>query len=276
MEKNCNCNDECTCGDDCNCTEDNRCSPNCTCPEDKKKHHHHHHNHAHKDCGCEVEEKCDCGDDCDCHDHDCDCGDDCDCHDHDCDCHDHDCDCGDECDCGEVHPKTQEEAFAMYEKAFRQLEDALIKADKELQVEKKRADENGHIARSFRADLERFKARNANAEAELKEKANTDAALKILPVLDNFDQALSAAIDPSVAKGFVMIYNRLKECVSDLGITEIKVLGEVFDTKTCECIAKTKAPDKASADRVSRVFKTGYALKSSGKVIRPAVVEIFE
>lgn len=276
MEKNCNCNDECTCGDDCNCTEDNRCSPNCTCPEDKKKHHHHHHNHAHKDCGCEVEEKCDCGDDCDCHDHDCDCGDDCDCHDHDCDCHDHDCDCGDECDCGEVHPKTQEEAFAMYEKAFRQLEDALIKADKELQVEKKRADENEHIARSFRADLERFKARNANAEAELKEKANTDAALKILPVLDNFDQALSAAIDPSVAKGFVMIYNRLKECVSDLGITEIKVLGEVFDPKTCECIAKTKAPDKASADRVSRVFKTGYALKSSGKVIRPAVVEIFE
>ena len=257
MEKNCNCNDECTCGDDCNCTEENRCSPNCTCPEDKKKHHHHHHNHAHKDCGCEVEEKCDCGDDCDCHDNDCDC-------------HDN------ECDCGEEHPKTQEEAFAMYEKAFRQLEDALIKADKELQVEKKRADENEHIARSFRADLERFKARNANAEAELKEKANTDAALKILPVLDNFDQALSAAIDPSVAKGFVMIYNRLKECVSDLGVTEIKVLGEVFDPKTCECIAKTKAPDKASADRVSRVFKTGYALKSSGKVIRPAVVEIFE
>ena len=307
-DKKCNCNDECDCTNDCDCTPEKKCSDNCNCVNDKKHHKKHHHgDHCHKnkhdDDECECNDKCDCGDDCNC-DHDHKCSDDCDCdHDHcdcddDCDCDDCDCDhehcdcdndcdcdhdhkCGDDCKCGEGEHKkgkhNKEDAFKMYEKAFRQLEDALIKADKEIGKEKARADENEHIARVYKQDLERFKERHKNAQNEYTLKANEDTALKLLPVLDNFNQAMEAIDDEKIEKGFEMIFSNLKEIISNLGVEEIVSLDQNFDPELHECISKIKAPSKEKSGKVARVFKAGYKLKGeNGKVVRHSIVEIYE
>ena len=229
----------------------------------------------------EKENECDCG----CHEgsssENCTCGDDCDCGCHG-DSSSENCTCGDDHDCGCQHDhgdKSQEEqdAYNMYEKAFRQLEDALIKADKEIQKEKQRADENEHIARCFRQDLERFKERNKNAEAQTQLKVNKDVALKIIPVLDNFDQALTKVTDEPTKKGFLMIYSKLTSVLGELGVSEIETENAEFNPEFHDCINKRQPENKKQSNRIASVYQKGYKFNDEdGKVIRHAVVEIYE
>ena len=186
-----------------------------------------------------------------------------------CDCNQHDCDCG----CHDDEPN-KEEMLKFYEQAFKGFEDALNKAEENIKAEKKRADENEHIARCFRQDLERFKERNKNIESELKTSVNKETALKIIPVLDNFDQALNSVSDENIKKGFEMIKNKLLSVLTDFGVCEIETDGE-FNPEFHDCVSKLEAPNKKQKGSIARVFQKGYKF-NDGKVIKHAVVEIYE
>lgn len=240
--KSCNCSEDCTCGcqegKECTC-EDENC--NCGCHEDGKE--------------------CDCGDDCECG-----------CHDgKDCNCHDDHCDCG----CEDEHMEGSEE-YKKYEKAFIQLENALIKADKELQKAEKRAEENEHLAISIKKDFERFKERTKEEESKVKDNAVSDIAGKLIPILDNFDQALNADIDQNVLKGFEMIQKQLQKAVASLGIEEIDCLGKEFNPNLHNAVAKKKTKDRKLDNTIATVYQKGYKLAGKdGKIVRHATVEIY-
>lgn len=240
--KSCDCSEDCTCGcqegKECTC-EDENC--NCGCHEDGKE--------------------CDCGDDCDCG-----------CHDgKDCNCHDDHCDCG----CEDEHMEGSEE-YKKYEKAFIQLENALIKADKELQKAEKRAEENEHLAISIKKDFERFKERTKEEESKVKDNAVSDIAGKLIPILDNFDQALNADIDQNVLKGFEMIQKQLQKAVASLGIEEIDCLGKEFNPNLHNAVAKKKTKDRKLDNTIATVYQKGYKLAGKdGKIVRHATVEIY-
>lgn len=240
--KSCDCSEDCTCGcqegKECTC-EDENC--NCGCHEDGKE--------------------CDCGDDCEC-----------DCHDgKDCNCHDDHCDCG----CEDEHMEGSEE-YKKYEKAFIQLENALIKADKELQKAEKRAEENEHLAISIKKDFERFKERTKEEESKVKDNAVSDIAGKLIPILDNFDQALNADIDQNVLKGFEMIQKQLQKAVASLGIEEIDCLGKEFNPNLHNAVAKKKTKDRKLDNTIATVYQKGYKLAGKdGKIVRHATVEIY-
>ena len=240
--KSCDCSEDCTCGcqegKECTC-EDENC--NCGCHEDGKE--------------------CDCGDDCDCG-----------CHDgKDCNCHDDHCDCG----CEDEHMEGSEE-YKKYEKAFIQLENALIKADKELQKAEKRAEENEHLAISIKKDFERFKERTKEEESKVKDNAVSDIAGKLIPILDNFDQALNADIDQNVLKGFEMIQKQLQKAVASLGIEEIDCLGKEFNPNLHNAVAKKKTKDTKLDNTIATVYQKGYKLAGKdGKIVRHATVEIY-
>lgn len=240
--KSCDCSEDCTCGcqegKECTC-EDENC--NCGCHEDGKE--------------------CDCGDDCECG-----------CHDgKDCNCHDDHCDCG----CEDEHMEGSEE-YKKYEKAFIQLENALIKADKELQKAEKRAEENEHLAISIKKDFERFKERTKEEESKVKDNAVSDIAGKLIPILDNFDQALNADIDQNVLKGFEMIQKQLQKAVARLGIEEIDCLGKEFNPNLHNAVAKKKTKDRKLDNTIATVYQKGYKLAGKdGKIVRHATVEIY-
>lgn len=240
--KSCDCSEDCTCGcqegKECTC-EDENC--NCGCHEDGKE--------------------CDCGDDCDCG-----------CHDgKDCNCHDDHCDCG----CEDEHMEGSEE-YKKYEKAFIQLENALIKADKELQKAEKRAEENEHLAISIKKDFERFKERTKEEESKVKDNAVSDIAGKLIPILDNFDQALNADIDQNVLKGFEMIQKQLQKAIASLGIEEIDCLGKEFNPNLHNAVAKKKTKDRKLDNTIATVYQKGYKLAGKdGKIVRHATVEIY-
>jgi len=208
-----------------------------------------------KDCTCECDDDCDCG----CHDDHCDCG------------------CEDEhCDCGCEDNLEGNEEYKKYEKAFIQLENALIKVDKELEETKKRAEENEHLAVTIKKDFERFKTRTKEEEEKVKVNAVINVADKLIPILDNFDQALKVVSDKNVSKGFEMIQKQLQNAIFGLGIEEIEATGKEFDPKLHNAVSKRKTNDKRLDNTVASVYQKGYKMAGeNGKVIRHSAVEIY-
>lgn len=245
-KQDCGCGDEnCTCGENCQCTEENNCG--CDCWKEKE--------HEHKcDCGCEH-------DDCDCDD-DCDCG-----------CHEGHCDCG--CDHEHEYGDRAEE-FKAYQKAFDQFEKALEQVDRELTIERARAEKNEHLADAYKKDLERYKERNKDIEKISRQDASISIAGKILPILDNFEQALKTVKDENVMIGFKMIQSGIKNILTDMDIVEIDALGKEFDPAFHDAVNRIQTKDKNLDGKVAGVYKTGYMLGSDNtRVIRHAQVEIY-
>lgn len=244
-EQNCKCSDNCTCTDECSCTEDKKCNPDCTCHENK---------HGEK-CNCNSE--CDCGEECDCTD---------------------ECNCGEECDCGyhEHEFADRAEEFRAYQKAFDQFEEALEKVDRELTLERARAEKNEHLADSYKKDLERYKERNKDIIRESKLTATIQMAEKILPILDNFNQALKMVKDENVMIGFKMIETGMENILSDMEIVEIKAQGEQFNPEFHEAVNIIKTSDEKLDGKVANVYKKGYKLADNSKVIRHAQVELYK
>lgn len=266
-KKDCGCGDpNCNCGDDCHCTPEDNCG--CHCGEKT-------------DCGCD-DPNCNCGDDCQCTPED-NCG--CHCGEHtDCGCDDESCTCGDDCDCdGDAHQKhkghchckdkpTDDEIKEM----FAQMQYALMQADKELQKAKNDAMDNQRIAVSYKKDLERYKERNANIETDAKNNATEAIAKELVPIVDQFETALSSTKDSAERKGFEMIYSGLKKAVENLGIAEIDAKNKPFDSNYHNAVNRAKVKDKKLDGVVTNVYQKGYYLKNTNKVIRYAMVEIGE
>ena len=130
-------------------------------------------------------------------------------------------------------------------------------------------------AENCKKDLERFKERNKNIENDAKLKANETVAQKILPIIDNFDQAISH-VDASVMKGFSMIYQSLLNVLSDLGLQEIHCSGEVLNGEYHNCISTEPTDDEKLDGKVASVYQKGYMFADTKKVVRPATVSVYK
>ena len=105
-------------------------------------------------------------------------------------------------------------------------------------------------------------------------KANEKVAKKLLPILDNFDQAI-AHVDSEVMKGFSMIYTSMINCLTDLGIVEIESEG-VLNPELHNCINTEPTNDKNLDGVIATVYQKGYKFAESGKVVRPATVSVYK
>ena len=168
-----------------------------------------------------------------------------------------------------------------YEEIISSLEENLKNKEKELEELKNKSNQvlatasyYKNEAENSKKDFERFKERNKNIEAELKIKANEDVAKKLLPILDNFDQAI-AHVDESVMKGFEMIYNSLIEMLTGLGVEEITAEGEL-DPEFHNCITTEPCDEDEKDGKIATVYQKGYKFKETNKVVRAATVSIYK
>ena len=228
------------------------------------------------DCKCngkksDSKEKCKCHDekdscrcDCGCHDENgkCTCG----CQDENgkcsCGCHDKDGKCN--CKCSDYESKIE-----LLEK---QVEESKKLASQYLSTAsyyKSQAEDN-------KKDFERFKERNKNIEQEANSKANENVAKKLLPVLDNFDQAMTHVTDAEILKGFAMIYSSLVSALSDIGVVEIVCKNEVLNPELHNCISTEETDDENLNEHIATVYQKGYMFAESKKVVRPATVSVYK
>ncbi|MBS9767492.1 MAG: nucleotide exchange factor GrpE [Flavobacteriaceae bacterium] len=128
------------------------------------------------------------------------------------------------------------------------------------------------------AEFDNYRRRTLKEKMELTQTAGEHILSKILPVIDNFERAISAmetAKDINAVKeGITLIYNNFKEFLRQNGVAEIEVIDQEFDTDTSEAITKIPAPSEDKKGFVIDCTEKGYKLND--KVIRYAKVVVGE
>ncbi|TWT26196.1 nucleotide exchange factor GrpE [Planomicrobium sp. CPCC 101110] len=127
------------------------------------------------------------------------------------------------------------------------------------------------------ADYDNYKRRVVKDRQEAEKFRSQSLLSDLLPVLDNFERALSveAKSDEAVSllKGLEMVRSTLLEAVKREGLEEIKAVGEAFDPHIHQAVMQEK-DENAEPGTVLQELQKGYSLK--GRVLRPAMVKVNE
>jgi len=124
------------------------------------------------------------------------------------------------------------------------------------------------------ADGENFRKRLEKDKKEFLEFAIQDLITELLPVLDNFERALSAAppgVPDPFRRGVEMIYKQLMDALAKEGLKQIEARGGPFDPFVHEAVAEEPTSAVPDGSIVSELQK-GYQLKS--RLLRPAAVRV--
>jgi molecular chaperone GrpE len=147
----------------------------------------------------------------------------------------------------------------------------------DLKTRAAKADENWDRLLRTTADFENFKKRAAREKIETAQYASAALLQKILPVLDNFEMALTAAESAKDEKlgalqsGVTMIQQQLKGILAELGLEEIDAAGKPFDPAQHEAVSQQESAD-VPEDYVLQQLRKGYKFKD--RLLRPATVVV--
>ncbi len=126
------------------------------------------------------------------------------------------------------------------------------------------------------AEFENYKKRTTKERIELFKTAGQEVMTVLLPVLDDFERALTHIEDDKEAeelrKGVLLIYQKMVKTLEQKGLTAIEVKqGDVFDAEVHQAITQIPAPSNDLKGKVIDCIEKGYKL--GDKIIRhPKVV----
>jgi len=126
------------------------------------------------------------------------------------------------------------------------------------------------------AEFDNYKKRTVKEKEALYSDAVSDAVLAILPVVDNFERAIKAAENDSATnssfkEGMELVYKQFKDALKNLGVEEIKAVGETFDPQLHNAVMHIE-DDSYGSSIVIEEFQKGYILKD--KVVRHSMVKV--
>jgi len=153
-------------------------------------------------------------------------------------------------------------------------EDPVIEMDPMVALKEELEKEKDRNLRLF-AEFENFKKRTARERIDLFKTAGQDVIVSLLPVLDDFDRALSEfseGKDDVHVQGMILISNKLREALKAKGLEVIETKqGDAFNADDHEAVTQIPAPNKKLKGKIIEVLEKGYAL--GDKIIRyPKVV----
>ncbi|GET19838.1 nucleotide exchange factor GrpE [Prolixibacter denitrificans] len=150
-------------------------------------------------------------------------------------------------------------------------------ADKVAELEKQVEAMNDKYLR-LSAEFDNYRRRTLKEKMELTKTAGESILVNILPVIDDFERAISSmeqGLESAAVKdGVELIYGKFKEFLNQNGVKEIEANGTEFDTDLHEALTKIPAPSDDLKGKVVDVIQKGYVLND--KVIRFAKVVVGE
>ena len=158
------------------------------------------------------------------------------------------CTCNEECSCGDNK----------LEDKIKNLEEALLRSQAELINYKRRKDEETNRIIKY---------------------AEEDILKGFLPILDNFERAISMDddnLEDEVSKfleGFKLMYKQIKDLLEKFEVKEIDCLGKEFDPALEQAVVVDHDETKESGV-VTVVLQKGYMYKD--RVLRTAMVKVNE
>jgi molecular chaperone GrpE len=136
------------------------------------------------------------------------------------------------------------------------------------------ADQNLAGWQRARADLENFKKQSRKRHQAALEQANAEFLSQLLPVIDNYQQALEQVSEEdrqnSWVKGFEYILSQINDLLTDFQVARIESLGKKFDPALHEAV-ETVASEKPKETVVEEI-RQGFTLKK--QVILPSRVKV--
>lgn len=123
------------------------------------------------------------------------------------------------------------------------------------------------------AEYDNYRKRTAKERDDAFTNAKVSVFSELIPVLDNFDRAMSAEESElaNFKKGVEMTHTQLKSVFEKFGVSEFGEAGEVFDPNFHNAVMHID-DDTLSANVITEVFQKGY--KTGDKILRPAMVKV--
>ena len=165
--------------------------------------------------------------------------------------------------------KEKAEKVSAKEKALIEENENLIK---EVETLKAQAEEFKDKWMRNVAEFDNYKKRNAKLWQDAFNEGIASVIVKILPVGDNLDWALSLGLDEKTAEGIKNVKRKFNETLESLEIEEIDPVGQPFDPNVAEAVMQVDGEEGEQSDTVKQVFQKGYRKKE--KIIRYAKVSV--
>jgi molecular chaperone GrpE len=149
----------------------------------------------------------------------------------------------------------------------------------ELKTRAAKADEYWDRLLRTAADFENYKKRAARERIEVAQSTAAALLQKLLPVLDHFEMAQTAAQTTSAPQsnleslqaGIAMIQQQLKGVLAEAGLEEIDAAGKPFDPMLHEAVSQMETNDVPEGHVIQQIRK-GYKLRD--RLLRPAAVVV--
>ncbi len=149
------------------------------------------------------------------------------------------------------------------------------KKSKKSEIEKLNEERDEYLAGWQRAlaDYDNLKKEVAKDKSDFAKYATEQMVMSLLPILDNFDQAIKHKPDSDKEtdawlQGIIHIRKQLFDSLEEHGLAEVKV-GKDFDPEVHETVGEEES-DKVDSGQIIHVEQNGYHLGE--KLIRPAKV----
>ena len=125
----------------------------------------------------------------------------------------------------------------------------------------------------LQADFDNYRKRTAREKTEIYKCANQDLVCAMLPVIDNFQRAITANEnkEDSFSIGIAMIYKQIEDLLQREGLVPIESLGKDFDPNLHEAVMNVESNEHRDNEIVEELQK-GYIFKD--KVVKPSMVKV--
>lgn len=141
------------------------------------------------------------------------------------------------------------------------------------QLEKEAAEYKDQWLRAA-ADFKNYKRRAEQERADLIRGASAGLLLKLLPVMDDLERAMSSVTSEVEGSawygGFRLIPQKLQAVLESEGVSPIQALGQEFDPTLHEAVIYDESGDGATT--VQAELQKGYKLRE--RVLRPTMVKV--
>ena len=122
------------------------------------------------------------------------------------------------------------------------------------------------------AEYDNFRKRSQKEKDAIYPRATADTVEKFLPIIDNFERAMSApCADETFKKGMDMIFQSFMNTLKSLNVEMIGQAGETFDPQLHNAVMHIE-DDKYGENEIVMVLQKGYRI--GDRVVRYAMVQV--
>jgi molecular chaperone GrpE len=127
------------------------------------------------------------------------------------------------------------------------------------------------------AEFENARRRAERERSEFIQYAGMEMVREVLPVVDDFERALQSGASLSdgpakdYIKGIELIYQRLSDRLTKVGLEPIETAGKLFDPNLHQAVERVETDDVPDQTILSE-FQRGYLFK--GRLLRPSMVKV--